>query len=225
MGVLPKAVWPIDRRDDVVAALLVGAVVVVLGYASGIGASTEAAASGTASSDATSTPKAVVPEPVSPEVVTHGASAETATAHSGMPMAMDVPPAAGMPTSHAPDHDSAQHTPEDQPPTPPTDKAPDDDRSGEEHRPGADRLGESACSPPDLSVAPVLSPLVDHVYTAHLERAPSDQVADATETGQYVDSHVSLLEVTLGRTEKRSKPIADPDDPARIASCREEAKE
>ncbi|MEV0775598.1 hypothetical protein ACIBLA_23940 [Streptomyces sp. NPDC050433] len=38
MSFLPRASWSADRRDEVVAAALVAAVVVVLGYASGIGA-------------------------------------------------------------------------------------------------------------------------------------------------------------------------------------------
>jgi hypothetical protein len=37
MPVFTKAVWPGDHRDEVVAGALVGAVVIVLGYASGIG--------------------------------------------------------------------------------------------------------------------------------------------------------------------------------------------
>ncbi|MEU0391697.1 hypothetical protein ABZ208_02705 [Streptomyces sp. NPDC006208] len=38
MPFFAKAAWPGDHRDEIVAGVLVGAVVVVLGYASGIGA-------------------------------------------------------------------------------------------------------------------------------------------------------------------------------------------
>lgn len=38
MPFIPRASWPADHRDEVVAGVLVAAVVVVLGYASGIGA-------------------------------------------------------------------------------------------------------------------------------------------------------------------------------------------
>ncbi|MDH6550834.1 hypothetical protein M2161_004249 [Streptomyces sp. SAI-133] len=38
MPLFRRAVWPRDHRDELVAGALVGAVVIVLGYASGIGA-------------------------------------------------------------------------------------------------------------------------------------------------------------------------------------------
>ena len=40
MGARKGASWPADRREAVVAATLVGAVVVILGYASGLGVPT-----------------------------------------------------------------------------------------------------------------------------------------------------------------------------------------
>ncbi|MFI6008584.1 hypothetical protein ACIBAG_07110 [Streptomyces sp. NPDC051243] len=44
MPLFRRAVWPQDHRDELVAGALVGAVVVVLGYASGIGAPATASA-------------------------------------------------------------------------------------------------------------------------------------------------------------------------------------
>jgi len=44
MPVFRRAEWPRDHRDEFVAGALVGAVVIVLGYASGIGASTASGA-------------------------------------------------------------------------------------------------------------------------------------------------------------------------------------
>jgi hypothetical protein len=46
MPFLPWASWPVDRRDEIVAGVLVAAVVVVLGYASGIGAPVAGSANG-----------------------------------------------------------------------------------------------------------------------------------------------------------------------------------
>lgn len=39
-ALVPQGEWPRDHRDEFVAGALVGAVVIVLGYASGIGTST-----------------------------------------------------------------------------------------------------------------------------------------------------------------------------------------
>ncbi|WP_369169837.1 hypothetical protein AB5J49_19145 [Streptomyces sp. R28] len=60
MPLFRRALWPHDHRDELVAGALVGAVVVVLGYASGIGAPA-------ASSDATAAPPPAATSPSSPE--------------------------------------------------------------------------------------------------------------------------------------------------------------
>lgn len=65
MPLFHRAVWPRDHRDELVAGALVGAVVIVLGYASGIGAPGAAeAAAPPAVAPATTAPTAV---PTSPE--------------------------------------------------------------------------------------------------------------------------------------------------------------
>lgn len=59
MPLFRRAVWPQDHRDELVAGALVGAVVVVLGYASGIGSPATA-------SDATAAPPPAATAPTSP---------------------------------------------------------------------------------------------------------------------------------------------------------------
>jgi hypothetical protein len=58
MPLFRRAEWPRDHRDELVAGALVGAVVIVLGYASGIGAPT---ASGEAAAPAATPPAATAP--------------------------------------------------------------------------------------------------------------------------------------------------------------------
>ncbi|WP_031481259.1 hypothetical protein [Streptomyces bicolor] len=59
MPLFRRALWPHDHRDELVAGALVGAVVVVLGYASGIGAPATA-------SDPTAAPPPAATAPTSP---------------------------------------------------------------------------------------------------------------------------------------------------------------
>ncbi|MFE7274916.1 hypothetical protein [Streptomyces sp. NPDC057623] len=59
MPLFRRALWPQDHRDELVAGALVGAVVVVLGYASGIGAPATA-------SDAIAAPPPTATSPSSP---------------------------------------------------------------------------------------------------------------------------------------------------------------
>src|SRR3954451_13831599 len=63
MPLFRRAQWPKDHRDEVVAGALVGAVVIVLGYASGIGAGS---ASGEAAAPATPPPAATAPPSPTP---------------------------------------------------------------------------------------------------------------------------------------------------------------
>jgi len=63
---------PVDRRDDLVAAAVVGAVVVILGYVSGIGASPVSAGGQAAPESTIAAPAPVVPAP-DPEHVEPGA--------------------------------------------------------------------------------------------------------------------------------------------------------
>ncbi|MET7567376.1 hypothetical protein ABZT04_02555 [Streptomyces sp. NPDC005492] len=58
-----RAEWPRDHRDELVAGALVGAVVIVLGYASGIGAPTTADAAG---APAATPPAATAPPATTP---------------------------------------------------------------------------------------------------------------------------------------------------------------
>jgi len=58
MPLFRRAEWPRDHRDELVAGALVGAVVIVLGYASGIGAPT---ASGEAAAPVATPPAATAP--------------------------------------------------------------------------------------------------------------------------------------------------------------------
>lgn len=77
MPLFRRALWPQDHRDELVAGALVGAVVVVLGYASGIGAPATA-------SDATAVPPPTAISPSSPgEPTTPQAPGDDAGAASG----------------------------------------------------------------------------------------------------------------------------------------------
>ncbi|GGZ70976.1 hypothetical protein [Streptomyces bluensis] len=71
MPLLRRADWPRDHRDEVVAGALVGAVVIVLGYASGIGAPSASgageAADPPASPPAATAPPNPAPAPSDPE--------------------------------------------------------------------------------------------------------------------------------------------------------------
>ncbi|MFI5680913.1 hypothetical protein [Streptomyces cellulosae] len=69
MPLFRRAEWPRDHRDELVAGALVGAVVIVLGYASGIGAPS---ASGEAAVSPTPPPAATAP--VSPTPAAPGGS-------------------------------------------------------------------------------------------------------------------------------------------------------
>lgn len=71
MPLLRRADWPRDHRDEVVAGALVGAVVIVLGYASGIGAPSasgaDEAAAAPAPPPAATAPLNPTPAPSDPE--------------------------------------------------------------------------------------------------------------------------------------------------------------
>ncbi|NGO15494.1 hypothetical protein G5C60_49965 [Streptomyces sp. HC44] len=75
MPLFRRADWPRDHRDEVVAGVLVGAVVIVLGYASGIGATTPDSARAVAPPPlppATSAPPAPAPADSAPGAVQPG---------------------------------------------------------------------------------------------------------------------------------------------------------
>lgn len=63
MPLFRRALWPQDHRDELVAGALVGAVVIVLGYASGIGAPSASSAPSAAPPAATTPPSPAEPAP------------------------------------------------------------------------------------------------------------------------------------------------------------------
>lgn len=73
MPLFRRALWPQDHRDELVAGALVGAVVVVLGYASGIGAPADATAAPPPAATAPSSPSATTP-PQTPGDASGGAA-------------------------------------------------------------------------------------------------------------------------------------------------------
>ncbi|MFI6936999.1 hypothetical protein [Streptomyces sp. NPDC050287] len=79
MPLFRRAEWPGDHRDELVAGALVGAVVIVLGYASGIGAPS---ASGEAAVSPTPPPAATAPVSPTP-AAPGGAGAQDAGAGAG----------------------------------------------------------------------------------------------------------------------------------------------
>lgn len=66
MPFFARTSWPADHRDDVVAGVLVAAVIVVLGYASGVGRGAPAGTENFASPPPASSPPASSPAPTSP---------------------------------------------------------------------------------------------------------------------------------------------------------------
>jgi hypothetical protein len=68
MPFFARAAWPGDHRDEIVAGVLVGAVVVVLGYASGIGGGSTAAGQQARAlgPPATTAPAGTAPQPSGP---------------------------------------------------------------------------------------------------------------------------------------------------------------
>lgn len=100
----------IDRRDAAVTAALAGMVLVVLGYASGIGLRPAAETTATLPQP-TPTPTPAVADPVLPSP-----AVAAPVAAVGAPMVMGPPPAA--PTSAAITHPSATITPTPSVPTP-----------------------------------------------------------------------------------------------------------
>jgi hypothetical protein len=60
--VFAKAVWPGDHRDEIIAGALVGAVVIVLGYASGLGVTPDTGADSSAAPPVSIAPTAPGPE-------------------------------------------------------------------------------------------------------------------------------------------------------------------
>ncbi|MDN0200931.1 hypothetical protein [Streptomyces sp. S.PNR 29] len=83
MPLFRRAQWPRDHRDEVVAGALVGAVVIVLGYASGIGAP-----SGADAAAAPPTPPPAATAPPSPTQIPDDSGAQA-------PGDTAVPPAGG----------------------------------------------------------------------------------------------------------------------------------
>lgn len=102
MPLFRRALWPQDHRDELVAGALVGAVVVVLGYASGLGAPA-------ASSDATAAPPPPAatspppPEGTAPPQTPGNASGGGAAGAGGLPVTDGFYPSypGGTGTNHA----------------------------------------------------------------------------------------------------------------------------
>ncbi|MFI7414879.1 hypothetical protein ACIBU0_40215 [Streptomyces sp. NPDC049627] len=88
MPLFRRALWPQDHRDELIAGALVGAVVVVLGYASGIGAPSASSAPSAAPPAATepSSPSAPAP-PAAPGGTAEGAPGGGAAGTGMLPIA------------------------------------------------------------------------------------------------------------------------------------------
>ncbi|WP_413809097.1 hypothetical protein [Streptomyces sp. OE57] len=215
MPFFTRAVWPGDHRDEIVAGALVGAVVVVLGYASGIGG-TPADAQATVTPPAppaTSAPPSPGPPEDSPTPPAEPPAAPVAPDPGGgdpvaLPPAVTLPvddgggnPGNGGGTDH---HAGNGHT---EPPgsTPsPSPSAPDDGRQGD----------DEPCN--DGSVH-LFEPLLKHVSAPVFGVLDllSGQGAEAPATSPAAPSGPSA-----GKPAEKSaeKPADQPADP--LGGCR-----
>ncbi|MEV6169567.1 hypothetical protein AB0L99_15245 [Streptomyces sp. NPDC051954] len=165
MPLFRRAQWPRDHRDEFVAGALVGAVVIVLGYASGIGPSSapgavEAAAPPSSPPAATAPPSGSTTAPGDLAPVVPGA---------GVPVGGGVIPAPGGSGAHT-GHDSGtgsggdgsghDHT---TPTAPGTSPAPSPSPSGS--APTEPPQGDDTCEDGEVHlVAPLLTGLTESVF-------------------------------------------------------------
>ena len=165
-----------ETRANVVAGLLVGAVVLVLGFGSGIGAvfSRHTAYSGVASASPASIPTSAATAPALQSAATSSASEPAAgtptvsqAARSAAPSLAAAPSVAGPASSSAAAGPSASSS--------------------------AHSATSSTCTGQTV-VAALADPFVAHFYHGHLEESPSQQAGDITNTDQYVKTHTVLIE-------------------------------
>jgi hypothetical protein len=164
-----------DRRAALVAAGLVGAVVVVLGFGSGIGSVLSRDAADHPGSGGRDLGTEVQPEDavgVVPSGSTPLAGAQRISATTEvLTDSMTMPAAQGTTTSTTPTTSPAVSTP------------------------GATG-GSPACAGTGV-VEAALSPFLVHLDKAHLEESPGQQVDQALDLDQYVQTHTVLVEAML----------------------------
>ena len=173
-----------QTRANVVAGALVGAVVLVLGFGSGIGAIfsrhtaySSAAASPSPARSASSTPAG---SPASTEAGDAGVGtmtmmpASTGATSASRPMAapMTAPSVRGASTS------SPASSPAGSPAS----------------QPAASASAPATTCSNETVVAAMADPFVMHVDHGHLEESPSQQAADITDPDQYTKTHTVLFE-------------------------------
>ncbi|WP_128431331.1 hypothetical protein [Streptomyces cyaneus] len=178
MPLFRRSLWPHDHRDELVAGALVGAVVVVLGYASGIGAPA-------ASSDATAAPPPAVTSPSPPgEAATPsetpgdipGGAAGGAAGAGALPVTGVYYPGGTDHTGHTGTSGGTGHTGHGGSPTP---SAPTSPPSSGPSAPGTTPPGDDAtCEDGEVRLAgPLLTGLTEPVFgllnpTAEASPAP-----------------------------------------------------
>jgi hypothetical protein len=177
-----------DRRAAATAGALVAAVVIVLGFGSGIGAVLSRGSSGATSSPAggrdlgTAVQGAGAAKPVTASSSGTGAHpvALTAARSGGLG-------AGGAPSTYdvmTPDAMTAASSP----------ATPDAGGAGTSATPAAPGTpSASSCSGSSLAAA-MVEPFWMHFKTAHLETSPGDQAASALNVDQYTKTHTVLIE-------------------------------
>lgn len=160
----------VDRREAAVAASLLAAVFVIIGYATGLGITTSSAASGaTISATAPGAPPINYVVPAGPDLAQVPAAPVPPATMSALV------PAAAVPTG--PSAPSATLTP---------------------HPGGAASRADAtsrASSCKGLSAAE--QTVLQHVFAAHLSESPSQQLADILNADRYAKSHTVLVSSLL----------------------------
>lgn len=182
VGLSPSAA-PGERSTAVMGGLLVGAVVLVLGFGSGIGAVV------TRSHDSFSAggPAAGV----APPVPTGGVVASSGPM-AGMGSAGAVQPVAAESSGRAEERVMGTG--------PPHPSHGDFVTAGASGGGAADPVVPGTAGPSGCVAGPppgALGPLTSHLRKAHLEEAPSEQVADLLNLDQYARTHTVLVEDML----------------------------
>lgn len=178
-----------DRRSVVTAAILVGLVVLLLGFGSGIGAVWERDASSSAAAAPSSTS---VPRGLS-SAVRPGESPSTRGGRVG------AGPVGGSTTS--PPTTSAHHPAGSTTSTTSATTTTD-----------APRGAGPPCDTTDL-VAAIAGPFWAHFEAAHLETSPGQQAADAADVDRYVLTHTVLVEHMLAPVVELVLALTEAPDP------------
>ena len=180
-----------DTRHSLASALVAGAVVLVVGWASGLGTLVTGAAA-PSWTGSPGPPAATDSVPAAGAPLVGGPTANTLAGTVGSGPTTGVP--AGQATSASATHRDRARMPLKGTPRP-SSTSPTAPGSTTAPTPTSAPVGTAAtCT---SLVDAVAEPFVTHLYAAHLQESPAQQIADLLDISRYVRTHTTLIEAMV----------------------------